>query len=614
MCGIVLYSGKKPALDFLLQGLESLEYRGYDSAGVELLEETGDLVQRKCEGRVAALAEVCANLSSSAQTGIAHTRWATHGKPSDANAHPHRSCDGTISIVHNGIIENYRSLREELERQGHKFASETDSEVIAHLIEQAYENGAVTLREALSDAVRHLKGAWAIGAVTSREPSTIVVTRKAMPLVLASTKQGAYGASDVVALGGISKQVINLRDDELAIMHNTGQIDVVTLQGEPVATPDTFVIDWDESAASLLGHPDYMAKEIAEQPTAIEKLLEGRLSKDGIKLDELALSDEEIAAIDRIFIVACGTSYHVGLLARSYIETWTKIPVSVETAGEFNHQNALVSAHTLCIIITQSGETADTLQAARKMASAGAHVLAITNVVGSSAAREADAVLYVKAGPEVSVASTKAYTAQIMASMLVALFLAQKNGSMGPREVKRHYEEFLRTPQMIREVLARHWQDEAAAPVFLDATSAFFIGRGRNAITALEGALKLKEISYLHAEGYPAAEMKHGPIALISQGFPVVVICPDDGLTREKTLSNLEEAKARGATIISVATDGDQKTAQLSNYVLLVPPAPHYLLPIICIIHLQMLARYVALMRGCDIDKPRNLAKSVTVE
>ena len=614
MCGIVGYTGTKQVLPFLLQGLETLEYRGYDSAGVALEKADDTILQIKCKGRVAALRELCGTFDTTSTCGIAHTRWATHGEPSDTNAHPHQDCSHKISVVHNGIIENYQALTAELQETGHTFVSQTDTEVIAHLVEEAMAGPAQgDLLVALSLACSRLEGSWAIACLSTDEPGHIVCARKGSPLVIATTSDGTYAASDVTALAGIAQEVIYLDDGQLARLDADGTCDVFTSDLEPVATPETYCVDWDASAASMGDYPDFMAKEIAEQPEAIERLLKDRLGPQGIRLDELDLTNEEIAAIDRIYIVACGTSYHVGLIARSLIESWARIPVSVEPASEFNYEDVLVSDHTLCIIITQSGETADTLASARKMHAAGAKVLAVTNVIGSSAAREADGVLYVQAGPEVAVASTKAYTAQMVASVLVALFLAQRNGSLGYREVSRRFRELERVPGLIREVLARAWQDEAASRAFVDAGSSLFLGRGLNSTTAAEGALKLKEISYLHAEAYPAGEMKHGPIALIDPGFPVVVICPDDRV-RYKTISNIQEVKARGAVVVSVATDGDQKIAQLSDYLLMIPPAPEYYVPIVAVVHLQMLARYVALARGCDVDKPRNLAKSVTVE
>ena len=614
MCGIVGYVGGRDACPILIKGLHRLEYRGYDSAGVALVGAGGGLNVYKCKGKVADLEHFLDGKDLFGHIGIAHTRWATHGVPNDVNAHPHYSESEDIALIHNGIIENYQALTAELQETGHSFVSQTDTEVIAHLIEEAMERPAKgDPLVALSLACGRLEGSWAIACLSADDPGRIVCARKGSPLVIATTADGAYAASDVTALAGIAQEVIYLDDGQLARLEPTGQCQVFTSDLEPVDTPETYSVDWDASAASMGDYPDFMAKEIAEQPEAIERLLKDRLGRQGIRLDELDLTNEEIAAIDRIYIVACGTSFHVGLIARTLIESWAKVPVTVEPASEFNYQDVLVTDHTLCIIITQSGETADTLASARKMHAAGAKVIAITNVIGSSAAREADGVVYIQAGPEVAVASTKAYTAQMVASMLVALFLAQHNGSLGIREVQRRFHDLERVPDLIRTVLSRAWQDEAASRAFVHAHWSLFLGRGIASTTAAEGALKLKEISYLHAEAYPAGEMKHGPIALIDPGYPVVVVCPDDRV-RYKTISNIQEVKARGATVVSVATDGDQKVAQLSDYLLLIPPAPDFCVPVIAVVHLQMLARYVALARGCDVDKPRNLAKSVTVE
>ena len=614
MCGIVGYTGTSQALPFLLDGLKTLEYRGYDSAGVEVLGADGRLLGLKSAGRVASLVGKCQAHDLRSTCGIAHTRWATHGAPTDRNAHPHLDCSGRIAIVHNGIIENFRTLREDLQARGHEFASETDSEVIAHLIEEVIaERADGDLLGALRAATRELRGSWAIAAVSSDAPGVIACARKGSPLVLASTKGGAYAASDITALAGITSHVIQLDDGQFALMSPDGGVTVFDAEGSEVAAPDTLDIDWDASAATLGGYDDFMAKEIAEQPAAIERLLKGRLADGQVQLDELALTDEEVAAIDRIYIVACGTSLHVGLLARRFIENWARIPVVAEAASEFIYEDVLTTDHTLCVIITQSGETADTLAAARKMHAAGAKVFAITNVLGSTAARESDGVLYIQAGPEVSVCSTKAYTAQMVAASFLALFLAQRNGSMADGEVARRFRELARVPDLMRVVLDRSWQDKAAAHEFVNSSSALFIGRGVNSATASEGALKLKEVSYLHAEAYAAGEMKHGPIALLEPGFPVVAIVPRDSV-HDKTVSNIQEVIARGATCVAVATDGDEEVAALVERVLWIPDCPENIVPMVAILHLQMLARYVALARGCDVDKPRNLAKSVTVE
>ena len=616
MCGIVGYTGRNQAVGYLLEGLKTLEYRGYDSAGVAVLGADGALHGVKCAGRVATLVERCETANLVGTTGIAHTRWATHGAPTDRNSHPHRDCSGRIAVVHNGIIENYRELRAYLQRNGHTLVSETDSEVIAHLIEDAWAGpSAGNLVGAVRNAVRRLEGSWALAVVCADAPGEIVCARNGSPLVVASTPEGAYAASDVTPLASVTSHVIQLENGQLARLEQSGRVTVFDAEGAEVDVPSTIDIDWDASAATLGGYADFMAKEIAEQPEAIERLLAGRMGEHGVTLDELSLTRSELAAIDKVYLIACGTSYHVSLIARTLIQTWAKVPVICDYASEFNYENdVLVTPHTLGVIITQSGETADTLTAARRLKGMGCKVFAITNVLGSTAARESDGVLYVQAGPEVCVASTKAYTAQMVASALLALRLAEARGEMERAEVERHYGDLCRIPDLIREVISRSWQDKRAAQLFRRAHSALFLGRGVNSTTALEGALKLKEISYLHAEAYPAGEMKHGPIALLEPGFPVVAIVPEDRV-HDKTVSNIQEVIARGAVCVAVATDGDEAVASLVEHVLWIPHVPDELLvPIVAVVHLQMLARHVARLRGCDVDKPRNLAKSVTVE
>ena len=616
MCGIVGYTGRDQAVGYLLEGLSALEYRGYDSAGVEVVGTDGALHGVKCAGRVSVLRERCETANLVGTTGIAHTRWATHGAPTDKNSHPHRDCTGRIAIVHNGIIENFRELRSYLARNGHALASDTDSEVIAHLIEDAWAGPCKgDLVTAVRHAVRRLRGSWAIAVVCADAPGEIVCARNGSPLVVASTSDGAFAASDVTPLAGVTSRVIQLENGQLARLRASGEVTVFDEEGAPVDAPAVMEIDWDASAATLGGYADFMAKEIAEQPEAIERLLDGRLGERGILLDELSMSEKDLGDVDLVYLIACGTSYHVSLIARTLIQTWAKVPVVCDYASEFNYeQDVLVTPNTLCVVITQSGETADTLTAARRMRGMGCKVFAITNVLGSTAAREADGVLYVQAGPEVCVASTKAYTAQMVASALLALRLAQAKGQMELPEVGRHYRDLCALPGLIREVISRSWQDKRAAVVFRRAHSALFLGRGVNSTTAYEGALKLKEISYLHAEAYPAGEMKHGPIALLEPGFPVVAIVPADRV-HDKTVSNIQEVIARGAVCVAVATDGDEDVASLVEHVLWIPPVDDELLvPIVAVVHLQMLARYVARARGCDVDKPRNLAKSVTVE
>ena len=616
MCGVVGYTGKKQAAAWLLDGLATLEYRGYDSAGIQVVSSSGNLHGVKCAGRVADLRERAASANPDGTCGIGHTRWATHGAPTDRNAHPHLDGSGRIAVVHNGIIENFQELKLELMAAGHTFRSDTDTEVIPHLIQEAWEGPAKgDLAMAVRNACDRLEGSWAVACVCADVPGTLVVTRNGSPLVVASTEDGAYAASDVMPLSDVTSHVLQLNDYDVATLSPDGGIVIVDRDGRVIENPDSFDIDWDASAAKMGGYSDFMAKEIDEQPEAIERLLKDRLGKHGIELDELSLTKEELAHIDKIVIIACGTSYHVGLVARTAIERWAKVPVAVEYASEFNYnEDYLVTEHTMCVVITQSGETADTLAAARRMRGMGCNVFAITNVLGSTAAREADGALYIQAGPEVAVASTKAYTAQMLASYLLALRLALANGSMTLPEVEKHYHDMEQVPNLMREVLDRRWQDKQAAARFRDKNSSLFLGRNVSATTAYEGALKLKEISYLHAEAYPSGEMKHGPISLIEAGFPVVAVVPADHV-HDKTVSNIQECLARGAVVIAVATDGDQKVSKMCQEVLWVPPCPDQLIvPAVSVIHLQLLARYVARDRGYDVDKPRNLAKSVTVE
>ena len=616
MCGVVGYTGTKQAAPWLLDGLQTLEYRGYDSAGIQVVSTSGNLHGVKCAGRVATLRERAASANPVGTCGIGHTRWATHGAPTDRNAHPHLDGTGRIAVVHNGIIENFQELRRELMASGHTFVSDTDTEVIPHLIQEAFDGPAKgDLALAVRNAADRLEGSWALGVICADCPGTLVVTRNGSPLVVATTEDGAYAASDVMPLASVTSHVIQLNDYDVATLKADGSIAIRDRDGRQVTSPSSFDIDWDASAAKMGGYSDFMAKEISEQPEAIERLLAGRLGEHGIELDELSLSRKELAAVDKIVIIACGTSYHVGLVAKTAIERWAKVPVEVEYASEFNYnEDYLVTDHTMCLVITQSGETADTLSAARRMRGMGCNVFAITNVLGSTAAREADGALYIQAGPEVAVASTKAYTAQMVASYLLALRLALANGNMTLAEVQKHFHEFEQLPDLMREVLSRRWQDKQAAARFRDKTSSLFLGRNVSATTAYEGALKLKEISYLHAEAYPSGEMKHGPISLIEPGFPVVAVVPADHV-HDKTVSNIQECLARGAVVVAVATDGDEKVAKMCQEVLWVPQCPDQLLvPAISVIHLQLLARYVARDRGYDVDKPRNLAKSVTVE
>lgn len=616
MCGIVGFCGKKEAKEILLSGLSLLEYRGYDSAGLALISPDGCLSCYKTQGRVDALKALLAQQEHLvAHTGIAHTRWATHGVPSDINAHPHMDDEQQVAIVHNGIIENYLDLKDELIAKGHHFASETDSEVIAHLVADEYkQHKELGLLHALVLATRKLEGSWAIACVAKDNPQEIVCARKGSPVVLAETDEGAYVASDVTALSGVTKHCIQLQDGQFARLRATGAVEVFDDAEELIATPTSLAIDWDTTQAELSGFSDFMEKEIAEQPESIERLLNAYVTDDRIHLDELNLSDEELAQYNKIMIVSCGTSYHVAMIAKRYIESWAKTVTICDYASEFIYQDALVDCHTLGVVITQSGETADTLAAARKMRAMGASVIAITNVLGSTATAETDGAIFVKAGPEICVASTKAYTAQVVAACLFALKLAEVKKTMSQAQIASVLKDLAQLPKLIQSVIDRRQSVHELVPLFQSLHSCLFLGRGLEAITAFEGALKLKELSYIHAEAYPAGEMKHGPIALLEPGFVVVVIAANDRV-RAKTMSNMQEVIARGATSVCLASDGDTQVSKLADHTLWLPAcANDELIPIFAIVYLQYLARACALARGFDVDKPRNLAKSVTVE
>ena len=610
MCGIVGCTGTKPAATTLIEGLKKLEYRGYDSAGIALPEGDGTISVVKRAGKVAELERAAADLPSSACCGIGHTRWATHGKPSEANAHPHLDCTAKIAVVHNGIIENFTQLRDELEADGHVFKSDTDSEVVAHLLERFYDGDIV---EALRRAVEHLAGAYALAAVHADHPDLIAVTRKDSPVVVgyAPDEQTAFVGSDVVAFIDRTRDVVFLEDGQFALLAPSG-ITYLDAAGAPFAPPVTHV-DWDVADAEKGGYPDFMLKEIFEQPRAVRDTIAGKVKNGRVLLDEFDLDEDDIEAIDTVYIIGCGTSYHAGLVARELIERWARIPTTVEVASEFRYRNPIVSSSALVIAISQSGETADTLAAVRLARSKGARVFAITNCVGSRITRESDATLYVKANMEISVAATKSFLAQIACLALIAMFLGQKKGRLTTRQVNSLYYELRETPSMIEDILQDLGDIEDAARLLEGAHSALFVGRGIASTVCNEGALKLKELSYLHAEAYPAGEMKHGPIALLDEHTPVVaVVC--DSPTRAQTVSNIVEAKTRNSPIIAVASEGDDEVAGIADAVLFVPRARDWCSAITASVPLQLLARYVALGRGCDVDKPRNLAKSVTVE
>ena len=615
MCGIVGYTGSRQVSDILLSGLARLEYRGYDSAGAAL-EVAGDAgcaldVVREV-GKVASLSEKLGQHNASSTCGIGHTRWATHGRPTVENAHPHVSCDGRIAIVHNGIIENFAELREELGARGHTFRSETDTEVFAHLVEEGYA-ATHDLMAAVRDACAHVVGAYGLAAVCADEPDVIAVARKDSPIVVGMGQDGAYLASDIVALIDATRDVVVLEDGQFAKLTPKG-IEYTDAEGAVIAPAVTHV-DWDVDMAEKGGYPDFMLKEICEQPRVVRDTLVGRLAPTGeLDIDELGLSFEELNFIDRVYVIACGTSYHAGLIAKNLIEGWARIPCEVEAASEFRYRNPIITPTTLVVAVSQSGETADTLAAIRDARIKGGKVFGITNVVGSPVARESDGVIYTKANKEIAVASTKSFIGQIVSLSLLSLLLAQAKGKLKTGQVKMLFHELGDTAAQIQHILDTQGPAiHEAALACKDAASALFVGRGMGTAISYEGALKLKEVSYLHAEAYAAGEMKHGPIALIDPGFPVIAVATKSP-TYDKVVSNLKECEARGATIIALATEGDEDIEKIAGHIISIPPVRDCFSAITASVPLQLLAREVALMRGCNVDQPRNLAKSVTVE
>ena len=608
MCGIVGYCGSRQATDVLLGGLARLEYRGYDSAGVAVAGTSGISVTRRL-GKLVNLADAVAAEPMPGTVGIGHTRWATHGRPSEENAHPHADCTGAISVVHNGIIENYLELREQLAMAGHVLRSETDTETVAHLVESYYEGDLAT---AVARAVKRLDGSYALAVMHRDEPDTIIAARKDSPLIIGVGEGETIVASDIPAVLEYTRDVLVLEDGDVAVVTAEGA--VVRDAHAVVREPERLRVEWDLDAAEKGGYETFMLKEIHEQPKAIRETLRGRMGADGvIQLSELAMSEAEIAAIDRVFIVACGTSYHAGVVAKTLIEQWARIPVEVDVSSEFRYRDPIVDAETLVVAITQSGETADTLAGVREARNRGAKAFAITNVVGSRATRESDGVIYTHAGPEIGVAATKTFTAQIAALTVLALKLAQANGMLEQSRVERIWEELARLPEVVEAILGSAADIESCAAEYTQAVSSLFLGRGIGVPVAMEGALKLKEISYIHAEAYPAGEMKHGPIALITPEVPVVVVATQ-GHTYEKVVSNIQEVRARGARVIAVATHGDDEIRKHAEHVLYVPATSEDLSAIPATVPLQLLSYHIAAMRGCNVDQPRNLAKSVTVE
>jgi glutamine---fructose-6-phosphate transaminase (isomerizing) len=610
MCGIIGYTGPEPVLPILLAGLRTLEYRGYDSAGVAVVD--GDRLQVvKRAGKLDALEAEIDGQDLPGTTGLGHTRWATHGPPTDANAHPHTDAAGHLAVVHNGIFENFAELKAELAAAGVSFDSDTDTEVVARLVGRELDNGASDLADALRRAVRRTRGAFALAVVDRRQPEVIVASRREAPLVLGHSDGASLLASDVAGLIAHTRDIEALLDDQVAVLTPAG-ISVTDLEGNP-AEGHRYTVDWDISAAEKQGYAHFMLKEIHEQPRAVHETLLGRRPDGRITLDEVRTDTEDLRHVDKVYVVACGTSYHAGLVAKYAIEHWAGIGCEVEIASEFRYRDPILNPHTLVVAISQSGETADTIAAAAHAKNQRAPVVAITNVVGSSIAREADAVLYTRAGPEIAVASTKAFTTQIVALEVLALYLAQERRAMFPDEVADQFARLEALPALMERVLE---QEPAIAELARDIARApyvMFIGRHVGLPIALEGALKLKEISYLHAEGFPSGEMKHGPIALIDDGGPVVALATQ-GHVYGKLLSNIAEVKARGAVVLAVATEGDTEIKEHAEHVVYVPEALELLYPVLTVLPLQLLAYHTAVELGCDVDQPRNLAKTVTVE
>ncbi|HKW47086.1 MAG TPA: glutamine--fructose-6-phosphate transaminase (isomerizing) [Gemmatimonadaceae bacterium] len=609
MCGIVGYIGPKTATPLLIEGLKRLEYRGYDSAGIATMNGAG-LEMRKAKGKISVLESVVRDAPVHGSIGIAHTRWATHGAPNECNAHPHHDCTNTIAVVHNGIIENYGALRQMLIQQGHTFQSETDTEVLAHLIEAAMDDD--PLEDAVIDALHLVEGTYGIAVISSRDPDKIVAARKGSPLLLGLGEGEFYVASDVAAILQHTRQVVYLDDGEMGVLTRDGY-EVLDLNARRVRK-GVSRIDWDLDQIEKGGFDHFMLKEIFEQPTTIQNTMRGRLVVDEgfSKLGGLNLTRQQLLDLDRIIITACGTSWHSGLIGELYLEELARIPVEVEYASEFRYRNPLVTKNTLCIVISQSGETADTLAAMREAKRRGARTLGLVNVVGSTMAREDDGGIYLHAGPEIGVASTKAFTSQVIALALLTLKIGRLR-EMSVMKGRQIAQAMLRLPEQIQSILDRANEIELLAEQFKNATNFLYLGRGYNFPVALEGALKLKEISYIHAEGYPAAEMKHGPIALIDENMPVVFVAPHDSVF-DKIVSNIQEVKARGGKVIAITSQQEDVLENLIDYEIRIPQTEDMLYPILSVIPLQLLAYYVAVKRGLNVDQPRNLAKSVTVE
>lgn len=608
MCGIVGYLGPKNASEVIVDGLSKLEYRGYDSAGVAVCND-GELEIRKFKGRLAVLAEDIEKNEMKGNLGIGHTRWATHGEPSDVNSHPHFNMDKTIAVVHNGIIENYMELKEELKEDGVEFRSETDTEVIAHLVDKYYEGN---LLDAVYKTVARLRGAYALGVICKYNEDELVAVRKDSPLIAGVGEGENFIASDIPALLKYTRKVYFLENGE--VVHIKGnELKIYDAERNPVEK-EIYDVKWDIEAASKGGYDCFMLKEINEQPEGVKNTLERRLDENGnIVLDGIHLTKEDLDSINRIYIVACGTAYHAGLLGKNALEKYLKVPVITDIASEFRYSDNFVDEHSLVILVSQSGETADTLAVLRDSKAKGAKILAITNVVGSSISREADEVFYTWAGPEIAVASTKAYTTQITSLYMIALNFALEKGTITREEYLSTIEKMKELPEKIQKVLDNQDKIKETAERIVSKEHVFFLGRGVDYSLAMEGSLKLKEVSYIHSEAFAAGELKHGTIALIEEGTPVISIATQENLF-EKMVSNMQEVKARGAFVASIAQEHNRSVEKVSDEVIYIPNCDDMLVPIVAVVPMQLLAYYVSTMKGLDVDKPRNLAKSVTVE
>jgi len=614
MCGIVGYVGQQDACEVVLDGLRRLEYRGYDSAGVAILSQDGDLAVRKRSGKLANLDKVLAEDPLAGTLGIGHTRWATHGPPTDRNAHPQVDCSGRVAVVHNGTIENFEVLAAGLEARGHRRESDTDTEVVAHLLEEklSLPECAGDLAAAVRSVCRDLEGSFVLVVTHADEPDLVIGARRNLPLVAGVGDGENFLGSDVTAFIAHTREALVIDQDQVVELRRGG-ITVTDLAGA-VVVPHAMHVDWDTAAAEKGGYEFFMLKEIDEQPEAVRETLGGRLGPDGLlHLDEIALSDDDLRGIEQVVIIGCGSAYHSGMIGKYAIERWCRLPVQVELASEFRYRDPVIGRNTLVVAVSQSGETADTLEAVRHARSQRAWVLAVSNTVGSSIAREADAVLYTRGGPEVAVASTKATMTQITAMYLVGLYLAQVRGTRDSDEVRAHLQDLESIPDLLTELLTRSEDVRAVAREIVDATRVLFLGRHVGYPIALEGALKLKELAYISAEGFSAGEIKHGPIALIEQGTPVVVLATRHAL-QSKLINNVQEVRARGALTIVVATDGDDSVTPYADRVLRVPNTKSLLAPLLTIVPMQVLSAEIARLRGLDVDQPRNLAKSVTVE